>query len=255
MNGTLVKNARVAKPAVSRQPRTTAASRWLATLTSSPARWAAVSCVLLGISGGIRLWLDWKNNTLAANEMNCPFPLETLPRELGTWRAIDQKDGHLEPDIARIAGSKADLIRGYQDETTGDVALVLVLFGAARDVFAHNPDICLPANGFQQRAEATDEALLVPGSEVPARFRKSLFSKKAGAIIHTKAVVHTYLHNKEWLPEVSDRWKMFRSHPAMFRVQVERMGGGLALEHDPNESLLKELIVEINRRVADKKGS
>ena len=84
------------------------------------------------------------------------------------------------------------------------------------------------------------------------RFRKSLFSKKAGAIVHTKAVVHTYLHNKEWLPEVSDRWKMFRSHPAMFRVQVERMGGGLALEHDPNESLLKELIVEINRRVAEK---
>src|SRR5262249_35354584 len=161
-------------------------------------------------------------------------------------------DRHLEPDIARIAGSKGDLIRAYRDDTTGDEAEVLVLFGDARAVHAHNPDICLPANGFRLAGDAGDGSLTIPGSNVQARFRKSHFARRSGAVSQSYAVVHTYLHNREWLPEVTDRWKMFRSHPGMFRVQIRRIGGSLALEHDPYESLLGELIAEINRRVADK---
>src|SRR4051812_6137484 len=99
MSGTLVKNTRVAKPALLKEPRRRVASQSLAKVTSSPVGWVAVSCVLLGISGGIHQWRDWKFQTLAQNETNCPFRLKELPRVLGNWRATDDPDGHLEPDI------------------------------------------------------------------------------------------------------------------------------------------------------------
>jgi len=253
MNGTLVKNTRVASATPLKEAPVRATSQWMANVTSSPLGWATVTCVLLAISGGIHLWRDWKFQTLAQKDEICPFRLADLPRVLGSWRALDEPDGHLDPQIARIAGSREDVIRHYQDDKTGELIEVMVLYGFAYSIGAHSPDVCYPAVGYKATA-AADDTLIIPGSKTPVRFHRSSFYKRSGSVRHDVEVVHTFLHNNEWLPEVESRWKMFRAHPAMFKIQLERVGGGLSLGDNPSESLLKELIGEINRRVAAKPG-
>jgi hypothetical protein len=250
-NATLVKDPRVARSKPAKDVPVGGLRHWMASVTRSPWRWATVSCVLLAISGGFQIWQDWRFQTLAGNRADSPFPLKDLPRVLGTWRALDLPggDGHLDPQVAKIAGAKQDVMRKYQDENTGETIEVLVIYGMARFVFAHAPDVCYPANGFKTNGDPTNETLAIPGSAVPARYHMSFFAKRSGSSVEQKQVAHTFLHNGEWREEMDSRYKLFRAAPAMFKIQLDRPGDP-SLEKGPLESLLTALIVEINRRVA-----
>ena len=62
----------------------------------------------------------------------------------------------LDPEIARIAGANAYLLKNYVDQKSGAVVLVLILYGKASSVFGHNPEICYPANGYQRTMPPVD---------------------------------------------------------------------------------------------------
>jgi hypothetical protein len=142
------------------------------------------------------------------------------------------------------------VVRHYRDDKTGEQIEVVVLYGAAYFVGNHSPDICYPANGYKANPGSVDDTLVVPGSQTPVRFHKSSFHKRSGPGAHDVEVFHSFLHNHEWLADVESRWKTFRAHPAMFKIQLERAGSGFSIGDNPGESLLKELIGEINRRIA-----
>ena len=63
-----------------------------------------------------------------------------------------------------------------------------------------------------------------------------------------------FLHNGKWTPEVASRWKMFRYHPGMFKIQIERLVNGIP-EDFPQESLMAAIAEEINRRVSKPQSS
>ncbi|MFI5457405.1 MAG: exosortase-associated EpsI family protein [Isosphaerales bacterium] len=182
-----------------------------------------------------------------------PFPLAELPRVLGTWRAIEGIESKLDPEIASATGSTDSLIRVYQDEKTGEEFRVLVLYGLATTVYAHSPEVCYPANGYRRIGESADHELTEPGS-TPVRYRTSYFTKRSGSVGHAVEVCHTFLHNGEWLPDVLSRWKLFRVHNAMFKIQIQREASAGSFEDSPSESLLRELAGQINRRLAEKSG-
>ena len=108
-----------------------------------------VACLLLGISGGIRFWREWQFASLAATSSSPPFRLEELPRDLGNWQSIKENDSQLDPKVARIAGSSDSIIRTYLDRKSGDQMSALVIYGLSQQVFAHTPDACYPAAGYQ----------------------------------------------------------------------------------------------------------
>jgi len=258
MNSTLVDDTMLVKAGPSKESSlkespSGSASRLLAKATISPWGWAAVTCLILGISGGVRFWRDWEFQTLAHKSEIPPFRLAELPRVLGTWRSSEEGDSKLDPEIARVAGSKDHVVRIYQDEKTGEEVSVLVLYGLATSVFSHLPQVCYPAAGYRSIAVPEDHELTVPGT-TRVRFRRSYFAKKSGSLERQVEVCHTFLHNNEWLPEVDSRWKMFRLHPSMFKIQLERQASGPSFEDSPSESLLGELVGQINHRMADQSG-
>jgi len=231
------------------------AAKLLSQWAASPWRWATVTCVLLAISGGVRTWRDWGFDTLSRASESCPFPLSNIPTVLGTWRAIEGSEKHLDAEIARIAGSSDHVIRAYQDETTGEIVQMIVLYGPATSVFSHTPDVCYPAAGYKVAGSSSDDHMTVSGSEtIPVSFRRAFFSKKSGAVEHDVEVCSTFLHDKKWLPEVASQWKTFRMHPAMLKIQLQRTSSNVGLADSPTDSLLKELVREIDRRIALKAG-
>jgi len=206
----------------------------------------------LAISGGIRFWRDWEFRTLSQESEIPPFRLAELPRVLGTWRMIEGAESTLEPEIASAAGSTDNLCRIYQDEKTGEEVSVLVLYGLAFTV-RHLPEVCYPASGYRAVGGPGVRDMSAPDS-TPVRFRTLYFTKRSGSVAHQVEVCYTFLHNHEWLPDVDSRWKMFRSHPSMFKIQIERQASPGSFENSPSESLLRQLVGEINRRLADTSG-
>jgi Protein of unknown function (DUF3485) len=224
---------------------------------TSVSPWAlmAVTCMLLGISGGVRFWRDLQFRSLAQESATCPFPLEDLPRVLKDWTADKASDSQLDPEIAKIAGSSDHIIRNYKNKKTGEEVTALVLYGLADSVFAHTPEICFPAVGYQQSKDSIDQPFSIPNSTTPGQYRSASFAKSVGGLgsYQEEDVYYTFLHNGEWLPALKGRWKSFRYHPAMFKIQLQYHASRLATEDRPAESLLCQLAQEIESRVSRNK--
>jgi hypothetical protein len=217
------------------------------------------TCLLLATSGGIRFWRDHQFRMIARENENCPFVLteERFPKVLGSWYADEQTHPQLDPEIARIAGANAYVLRNYIDKKSGAVVLALILYGPADSVFGHTPEVCYPAGGYKPVGPPPkDHKFDVPASpsSVQLQCRSAFFSKSVDATTQYVEVYYTFYHNGQWLPEVANQWKLFRYHPGMFKVLLQRQTTDLSAENSPSESLLKEIVHEVSVRIGQNKA-
>ena len=217
----------------------------------SPWVWMTISCLLLGISGGFRYWREWQFSSITRKGEATPFPLAQLPRTAATWQASEGSDVQLDLDVARIAGSSDHTVRSYLDEKTGEQASVLLLYGPAAGVFGHTPEVCYPAAGYQRIKGPIDDSIAVPGVKDPVRYRWAIYMKRIGGVNHYEEAYYTFRHNGEWMPDVSARWKLFRYHPGLFKVQIVHPVSSLSETGDgPCQPLIAELVRQIESRLS-----
>lgn len=216
----------------------------------SPWAWMAVTCLILGISGGIRLWRELQFWSLAQESAACPFPLSDLPKAMGSWQATEE-EAQLDPEVARFAGATDHFVRNYLDQKTGDQASALALYGAAPMVHLHTPEACYPSAGYVLYRGPVDRSVPVPGMKEPLRYRWAVYAKKVGGLVRLEEVYYSFLHHGDWLPDVSDRWKTFRYYPGLFKVQIAHPTTGLNEGGEgPSLALLTEFVRQINERLA-----
>lgn len=215
--------------------------------------WVALICMLLIVSGAIRYSRDGWFQSLSRESELSPFPLSEFPKELGSWRAKEGSEATLEPEIARIAGASDLVIRTYVDQN-GETALVMIIYGLAHKVWPHVPDICYPAIGFVQGSSSDDVDIPVPGTTTKARFRVQSFAKNSPGERDFRKVYHSFRNAGEWGVDMGKNWKIFRYHPGMYKVQVQRQGlkSDLESQNDSVDQLLGLIVREIDRRVAEK---
>jgi hypothetical protein len=251
MSNTLIESASAIAAGKAKASPAIHVSQILRKASASPWAWLAITCVLLSISGGIRTLRDMQFSNLARGSKTCPFRLDDIPTKLGSWRVVEGSQAQLDPETAKTAGSSDHFIRAYTDTTTGTTASILVLYGLADSVFSHGPDACYPASGYQVAAEPVNRELSISDSAPPARYRISYFAKAVAGIPQYKEVISTFRHDGTWLPDIASRWKMFRYHPGMFKIQIEHTTSGPASDDSPIVPLLDEVIREIEKRVAE----
>ena len=178
------------------------------------------------------------------------------PRRLGTggWTRSEAK---LDPEIAQIAGSSDHIIRNYIDERTGETSRSWFFTGSPRAYLFIPRKSAIPRPDSQSRRPMNDHELTIPGSNKLARYRRGYFAKKliAGNNEYTE-VVYSFRHAGEWMPGSQDRWKMFRYHPGMFKVQIADTCRRLDRRRIARAStLLEEFMQEIENRLARGEGS
>ncbi len=217
-------------------------------VTATPRGWMIIACVLVGISGTWRHLRDLKFGWLEKESATCPFPLAELPTVVGSWAAVPGVKGELDPEIVKLAGASEHWVRVYRDEKTGEDATVIVLYGKATSVFSHTPKVCYPAKSFKMVQTPVVKPLPLRDS-APGHYEQAVYTKKISGLSRFMEASHTFLHNHEWTPDVASRWKMFRSYPGMFKIQIDRPTS-FGTEDTPTESLMVGLADEINRRLA-----
>jgi hypothetical protein len=219
--------------------------------TLSPWSWCAITCVLLLISGGIRFWREAQFRSISRAGSAVPFPLSELPRELGSWRVVEGSEQQLDEEIARTAGSSDHFIRAYVDSKSGERVSVLVLFGLAEAVSNHPPSSCYPAAGYEPVPnQSVERELPLAGLRVPARYAEAYYGRSTGGVSEYVEVLWTFRNNGDWLPDMKERWKGFRYHPGMFKVQIHRPAISIASEDGPAETLLNSIVREIEIRMS-----
>lgn len=213
--------------------------------------WTALTCALLGTSGGVRAWQDHRFSSAKEKIEAAPFPLRELPRTFGDWHVQDGAEKNLDPEIARVAGCTDNLIRSYTNATTGVSLTVLVLFGPAEAVFGHRPEICYPAAGYRMVSEPSPTEVAID-SLPTAVFRSEAFARERESRLGREEVHYSFRHGERWSPDVAQFWKDFRHHPSMFKIQVQRaVSAGEQLEVDnPSEQFLKMFVPEVELRLA-----
>lgn len=218
----------------------------------SPWVWMAVTCLLLGLSGGLRMWREWTFSSLAVESSACPFPLEELPRAMGSWQATDSADVQLDPEVLRFAGASEHIVRNYVDQKTGEQASALVLYGLGTQVYGHVPEICYPAAGYQLFRGPIDDTMKVEGIDAPVHYRWAVYAKRVGGLVRYEEVYHAFLHHGDWLSDAEPRWKQFRRYPGLFKIQIAHAVAGLGEDGKvgPCVPLLTSFIQQISRRAA-----
>jgi hypothetical protein len=215
--------------------------------------WTLLVCVVLGVSGGLRYLRDWQFQSLNKEKEKPPFPLKEFPKILGDWHEVEGTEITLDPQIARIAGSSDHLIRTYLNDRNGEQVSVMILYGLAYLVWPHTPDACYPAAGFKSVPPSRDVEINVPETTIKAQFREQNFAKyQTGAGIYQQ-VYYSLRNAGEWGLNPENRWKSFRYHPGMFKVQVQRQVAAVGkAENSSLEELLGRIIQEIEQRLAAK---
>ena len=207
--------------------------------------WMAASCLLLGASGSIRTWREDRLGQFEAEVTQCPFPLESLPRELGYWRAAEGDDQPLDELTLRIAGGADYIVRTYTHDLTGVNLHVLVIYGAASRVAPHTPEVCYPSFGYKVTEPRADRTLGPP--EDPARFGSSVFEKGSVGIERREEVFSSLLIAGRWAPDPPEQRRTAGTIRGAFKIQVQRRLGDRERrdQDNPTVAFLELLLPEI----------
>lgn len=218
--------------------------------------WILLAVAFLGISGGHRYWRDWQFQTLSKENEKPPFQLKDFPRDLGDWHEVEGLETTLDPEIARIAGSSDHVIRTYTNGRTGENVVVMLLYGLAQLLSSHTPTVCYPAAGFRPVPPPHDVEIAIPGSTAKALFREEHFAKNIAGVAIYEQVYHSFRNAGEWTSNMQPRWKSFRYHPGMFKVQVQRRTSADKQASNVGvEELLGRIAQEIDVRLASGKAT
>jgi Protein of unknown function (DUF3485) len=220
-------------------------------------RWVFIIGILLGASGGIRNWRDWRFHSLSKESAISPFSLSEIPNTLGDWHVVEGSESTLEPDIARITGATDHIIRmyNYVGKTSGETAVVMILYGLARDVWPHTPDACYPANGFRSvsPSRGQDIDIGVPEKSTSVRFRVQHFVKAKPGQVDYRVVYYSFQNAGEWGLDKEQNWKSFRYHPGMFKVQIQCQASSSGkIDESSVQELIGRIVYEIEHRSAAK---
>jgi hypothetical protein len=219
------------------------------------------ACLLLAGSGAVRLWQEWRYAAAFENAETPPFLLREMPREFGDWINKDG-DQTIDKDTLTIAGSSDYLARQYVNEKTGVSLMVLVVFGPAERVFNHAPTACFPAIGYSLAEADPPREFPLPGVDggepTTATFASAVYSKSNGnATADRVECFWSFWHDGIWSADAARTKKLFRHHPEMFKVQVQRQVGPIETRsgNNPAEKFLEEFLPELQRRIAKARGS
>lgn len=206
-----------------------------------------LACLILLGSAGVRAWQVRRLEGQMAEGLIKPrIDLASVPMTLGRWKG---EPTTLDPLIARATGAEQYVTRTYVNQDTGVSISVILLYGPAVDMYIHSPELCYPAAGFSLNSGPA--AKLITAGDIKAPFRSLVYSKGEEAKADLQEVYFSWRYNGHWTPDVGLQ-KQFERIPSMYKVHLARAVTAKEWREDNNpcESLLQEILPEIERRIA-----
>jgi hypothetical protein len=126
-----------------------------------------------------------------------------------------------------------------------------VQYGPTIAIHNHIADVCYPVAGYASVQPMQDYELKTADLGKVIHYRGGHFAKRIGEINAYQEVLYSFRFANEWITDATERWKLFRFHPGMFKVQIARQVTELNLETSPSGPLLAEFVQEIEKRLSE----
>ncbi|MBO0701011.1 MAG: exosortase-associated EpsI family protein [Zavarzinella sp.] len=174
----------------------------------------AVLAVALGLVYGVETdrWRTSQELEVALGR------LETLPAEIGDWKATDL--AYEAGDLAR-AGIRGAVFRRYENARTGAAVSILVVCGRGGPISVHTPDVCYTGAGYRAVGAQQKKAVPVgPGGD-RADFWVLQFAKP-DAVVPTRLEIY-WAWSAGGPFEVPDNPRFtYARAPALYKLYVVR---------------------------------
>jgi EpsI family protein len=208
----------------------------------------ALACALLLGSAAVQSAQDRRTHVeMEAARVQARFDLNTVPMTMGPWKG---QDTQLDPLIARGTGADQIVTRRYVNSNTGSALDVILLYGPAVEMYIHIPEVCYPAAGYTQAGDAKVRDVTAGPHQAP--FRAMVYAKGEGPHADLQEVYYSWWrYGRGWSPDPGTQ-KEFERIPSMYKVQLARRVSDRERRDvgNPCESLLQELLPQMERRIA-----
>lgn len=207
----------------------------------------ALALALLAGSAAVRYGQSRGIDEMMRQGLVCPFPLKTLPMQLGDWEGTDEV---MDPQIARNTGCTDYVFRTYTNTKTGTRIGLILLYGPAEEVFLHAPEKCYPSAGYSTLAGPESRVVEVGEARYP--FTSLFFAKGEGGQAERQEVYYTWRYLDHWTPQLVVMKRIERI-PGMFKVHLSRQAGLDELREvgNPCEAFLAELMPWVDHRLEE----
>lgn len=212
-----------------------------------------LACAILTAAAGAR-WLQARQVQAVLDQGRVsPFPLQTLPKQLGNWTAPADQEGTLDPGVVEMTRCVDYLKRHYVNDQTGVGVDVLILYGPA--TVAHRPEICYPGAGYNLVDGGRVHRFSVSGGQ--AVFLSLIFAKGEGAPADRQQVFYALRYPGHY-PGLSNQWtyefdyKRIARLPGLYKIQLTRRVGDQERFdiNSPCEAFLEAMLPEMERRIS-----
>jgi EpsI family protein len=171
--------------------------------------------------------------------------LPKVPEHIGEWSGESAPE--TDQRILEIAGAVGSLARVYRNDR-GETVSLFIVCGRLADIFAHTPDRCYPAAGFETVGEQAKQTIETNGG--PAQFRTATFLKAEPGGNQMLRIYWTFNGSGPWVAPDEHRWA-FAGQRALYKVYVVTSGSdGDTSDQNAAVDFIRLLMPELSKTFA-----
>ena len=149
--------------------------------------------------------------------LNAIAQLETIPRQIGDWKGVDQE---MKLEELAGAGIRGGLTRIYTNDRKGERITMMILYGKANQLSVHTPDICYPAAGYEQIGGATRVEIAAPAPTMKGAFWANTFRRPDRPTLDELTVHYAWGVDHSWRAPDGDARLSFAWYPGIYKMYI-----------------------------------
>ena len=173
--------------------------------------------------------------------------LEKVPLQIGEWIGEDAEESETNKRMLEIAGAVGSLSRVYRNDRN-DMVQVFIVCGRLDDVFAHTPDRCYPAAGFETNGDIVKKSVEI-GKDV-ADFKSAMYLKSEPGGNQNLRVYWSFCADGPWIAPEQHRWE-FAGARALYKLYVVAPSATseIPVDNNPAVDFIHVFIPELDKAI------
>ena len=141
--------------------------------------------------------------------------LDKIPMQIGEWQG-EEAEGSDEK-ILKIAGAEGELVRTYRN-SQGEEVRVSIICARLQDIFAHTPDRCYPAAGFDMMGDPEHKVFEI--GPTTAEFFTTSFMKAESSGTHQVRGYWSWSANGDWIAPKNPKYEFISQQHALYKLYI-----------------------------------
>lgn len=202
-----------------------------------------LAVVVMLFAGVIQGWISERWGTFPELQKFAE-QLQKIPVDFGEWKGEDGEKSNEK--ILKIAGAEGELVRTYRN-AAGEEVQMSIICARLQDIFAHSPERCFPAAGFEMLGNP--EPAVFETADGSAEFFTTSFKKSEATATHEVRGYWSWSGNGQWVAPKNPKLEFAGQQHALYKLYVFANQGTKqrTTDRDYVKEFIKDFIPALNK--------